>query len=167
MQGHVEGWFLTYGGNQALYANANYRGYSVEGEGYRRDCMVAAMSPSNLGQIVWLRPSLRDEWFGPCLVVDTVSRVDWYHSVVNIQDIAEIPRWLMNEWGTHKQGIYGEAYFGVCPPRWNDTVPQRYLPPIIIDHYRPVVQYSGWPYPAQQFPIDCTWELPRGHVQHE
>lgn len=154
-RGHLYGWLIVYGNMPILEANADYRSYDTQPYD---DCLVAGMSPKNLGQIVWIRPTPKpghdNTWWGPCLVVDTVARVDHYHSVYEINDMLEIPRWLAVLWGT-EYGLKGEAYYGRCPPR-PGTVPQRHSPPLRIDPIRPVIQYSGWPYPPQQFPITCT-----------
>lgn len=158
MKGHHSGWLIVYGSQRSIEANATYHGYDLSYSPER--CGVAAMSPSNLGNIVWIRPVTepgKRAWpWVRCVVIDTVARTDWHHSVYEIPggDLAEIPLWLAQRWGTD-YGLRGEAYYGACPPD-RESVPSRYLPPVVVDPIRPVIAYSAWPYPAQRKPVDCS-----------
>lgn len=151
MAGHLSGWVINYGSQRAIEANAEYRGYDLAV--YRDRCGLAAMSPANLGSTVWLRTPDGD-WWGPCLVVDTVARTDWHHSVIETGEIVEIPRQILKALYGTDYGAQGEAYFGDCPPS-GVSVAGIYAPLVVADHRRPVVAYSAWPYPTQRQVVDC------------
>lgn len=162
MQGHLSGWIINYGGQAVIEANAAYRGYDLSP--YRERCGLAAMSPAALGSTVWLRKPDGGYW-GPCLVVDTVSRVDWHHSVIETGEIVEIPRHILKALYGADYGVMGEVFFGECPPG-GESVPVAYAPTVSADSRRPIVAYSAWPYPTQGLLVDCM-AAPRHYVEYQ
>lgn len=148
LRGHRSGWLTVYGNQPIVEANADFRGYDLSLS--PRRCGLAAISPSMLGQIVWVRTS-HGQW-EMCYVVDVVSRVDWFN-YTDSGYLADLPRWLVAEWGS-AYGVYGEFYLGACPPGESSQA-SDFQPQYEIDAERPVRGYSGWPYPAQQQPVEC------------
>lgn len=151
MPAHASGLLVVYGDQQLVRANAAYRGYTLAP--YRDQCGVAVMSPSDLGETVWIRPSAGSEWFGPCLAVDVSRRIDFYRYVYVYGEIAEIPNWLAARWG-FEHGAPGEVAVGACPPG-TDSVPSVYAPPLAWDEPPTDENPIFWPYPPQQFPAPC------------
>lgn len=153
IQGHQSGVFVTYGGQALVEANAEFHGYDIDWSPTR--CGIASVSPVMLGQIVWIRNE-DGEWV-LCYVVDVVQRRHWYNYAAVNGFLADIPRDLMNEWGSPNGavGVRGELYMGVCPPVGSSR-PTRFDPHYQIDTWEPDKAYSGWPYPKQQRPMDCS-----------
>ena len=149
LAGHRTGWLTVYGSQQTVEANADFRGYDLSLS--PRRCGLAALSPAMLGQIVWVRPDPHSPW-EMCYVVDVVSRVDW-HAYTDAGYLADLPRWLIQEWGTN-YGLEGEFALGSCPPG-ELSVARPHVPQYAVDPERPVRPYSGWPYPQQQQPVEC------------
>lgn len=151
MPQHSRGWLVLYGNERLSLANAEYRGYDIEGYA----CGLAVMSPADLGKTVWVRrPGAR--WFGPCLAVDTSGRKDFFANVYYRGEIAEVDIRAAKALG-FKYGVRGEAYVGSCPPRRGTSVPEYYEPEVHIDHHTQNLSYLSayWPYPKQQKLVDC------------
>jgi hypothetical protein len=77
-----------------MEANCEYRGFDMEGyvDG------VALMSPSNLGDTVWLRPRGHD-WSGPYRVCDVGTRGQVYEMVVVRGEVVEVGWETAERWG--------------------------------------------------------------------
>lgn len=147
---HTYGRLVRYGPQSLIEANAEYRGYDLSP--YPHRCGVAAISPANLGQIVWLRlPS--GEWQGPCLAVDVAARSDFARIVYHVQEIAEVPDRLAELFG-FENGAWGEAAFSACPPS-EPSMPKQYQPRLQTDDDHSESSPLFWPYPEQQLPQEC------------
>lgn len=147
---HASGRLVVYGNQPLIEANAHFRGYDLAP--YRERCGVSALSPADLGKIYWLRPADSAVWYGPCLAVDVSKRTDFYGYVTELEEVAEIPRWLAERWGA-EFSLRGEVFVGACPPG-PESQPLPYtLPPLELTHRYP--HPSFYPYPAQQRPTPC------------
>lgn len=160
MPKHSQGLLVLYGNERLSEANAQYRGYSLDGF----KCGLAAMSPADLGKVVWIRTGGRP-WYGPCLSVDTSARKDFYANVYVRGEIAEVDirGAIALEF---KYGVVGEAYVGLCPPRVK-SIPKWYEPKLKIDYWTANDSYlhSFWPYQKQQYPIDCDAEAEKKYTE--
>lgn len=145
------GLIVNYGAESVVLANADFRGYTLEGYAGGG----ASISPAMLGRIMWARTEHGD-WLGPLLVVDVVARRDAYASIYERREIAELPRGLMAQLG-YEYGGPGYVFFGVCPPPADSLwpAPQPYAPPLALDHDGSDGHRSFYPYPAQQTPVVC------------
>lgn len=148
---HAEGLLVYYGSQQLIEANAAYRGYSLAP--YKGRCGVSAISPADLGKIVWLRVEGR-EWYGPCLFIDVGAKHDFYNLVYIKREVAEVGPAIRNyfnfKWGS---SAWGEIYIGLCPPLDN-TSRRPYQPPLAFNSTDYRLPYTQWP--EQQLPVDCT-----------
>lgn len=149
MPTHSRGLLVTYGPQRLIESAARYRGYDLSH--YRDRCGVSAISPSDLGLVVWLRID-GGKWFGPCLTVDVGARIHW-HSIVYVnKEIAEVPRWMAERFEfRHGSSGHGEVYKGLCPPA-PDSVAEVYQPPLYWQEYGPNPHIR---IPTQQIPVDC------------
>ncbi len=146
---HAEGLLVYYGPDWLAEANADYRGYSLNG--FRDRCGLAVMSPADVGKVVWVR-LLSGEWYGPCLAVDVGARHDFYDLVYMKREVAEVTTTLRDllkfKYGSSG---WGEIYVGLCPPEGESKA----------EEYQPLLSYSQepsptfWPYPKQQWPMEC------------
>lgn len=139
----AEGWLIRYGPNYLGAANAEYRGYTLEGYA----CAGALMSPADLGKTFWIK--VKDSaWIGPCLSVDTARRTDFYRYVYELEEIAELTDATLSALGI-VNGARGQVWMGTCPPTV-DMMPQRYAPPLVWDA-PPYEPHPVWQaYPEQQ-----------------
>src|SRR3990167_5316997 len=151
---HAEGLLVRYGPQWLVEAVAEYRGYDLSP--YPDRCGLSLISPSDLGKIVWVR-QLDGSWYGPCLAMDVAARKDFAWIVYYAQEVAEVPNSISEKMG-FANGQWGEVYIGDCPPS-SDSVPQVYRPPYELDKDPNSVTPSMWPYPAQQYPVNCE-EMP-------
>lgn len=145
------GLIVNYGGESVVAANADWHGYTLDG--YVGG--GAAISPAMLGRIMWARTE-HGTWIGPLLVVDAVGKSDAYASIYERHEIAELPRGIMAELG-YQYGGAGYVWFGPCPPDPDSLYlePQAYAPPLVWDTGEPDGHKSFYPYPEQQFPVEC------------
>lgn len=152
MRGHRSGTFVTYGGQALVEANAEFHGYDISWSPTR--CGIATVSPTMLGQIIWIRPA-GGEWV-MCYGVDVVQRRHWQDYVIRYGFIGDVPRTLMESWGSPQgmHGVDGEMFMGVCPPG-ESSYATRFRPNYRLDVHEPLKAYSGWPYPPQQPPVRC------------
>ena len=145
---HAEGRLVRYGPQYLVEANAEFRGYDLSP--YRDRCGLAAMSPADLGRILWLRlPG--GEWYGPCLVVDVAMRKHFYTYVQEYQEIVEVgdrQRKLLGDWPS---SAWGEVFVGRCPPRLGQPILYR-----LTDVRQGGPHSSFYPYPAQEIPARCS-----------
>ena len=151
---HASGRFVRYGSQRLVQANADWHGYTLTP--YREHCGVSALSPADLGKIVWLRTNTHPEWYGPCLTVDVAARHDFAWIVYYAEEVAELADPQLQHLGLDKTG-WGEVYVGRCPPE-GGSVARPYQPPLVVDERRPIIAYSNYPYPTQQWPVDCSPE---------
>lgn len=147
---HAYGRLVRYGPQYLVEANADYRGYDLSP--YPERCGVAAISPANLGQIVWVRLPGGD-WQGPCLAVDVAARSDFARIVYYVQEIVEVSNDIAAFFG-FEYGIWGEAAFSVCPPS-EASMPKSYQPRLQTDDDHSEPNPLFWPYPEQQLPQAC------------
>jgi hypothetical protein len=147
MPTHSKGLLVYYGPQWLIQANADYRGYDLSP--YNNRCGVSAISPSDIGKVVWLR--VETDWFGPCLTIDVGARHDYPTQVYKTGEIAEVADWMRDmfrfPYGSSRPG---EVYVGLCPPAEESQA--RF--------YRPEPAWSPEPsplfhVPPQQYPIDC------------
>ena len=131
MPSHVKGNFVYYGPQYLIEANAEYRGYDLSF--YRDRCGLSAISPADLGKIVWIKMS-DGSFYGPCLFVDVGAWQDFY-TLVYIRD--------------------GELSVSLCPPGKRSR-PEVYQPPLEWSN-GPVYSVSNYPYPKQQMPMECKF----------
>ena len=149
--GHRSGWFTVYGGPALVEANAAVK--EVDLSWAPTGCGMAVTSPSMMRQIVWVRPK-GGEWV-MCYAIDSVSRLHWHDYVIEHGYLGDLPRWLIQSWGS-EYGVEGEIFLGVCPPG-ESSRPSPHTERFEIDTTMPPVQYSGgWPFPAQQKPLECN-----------
>ncbi len=139
-----EGWIVRYGPDYIGRANADFRGYSLEGY----ECAGALMSPADLGKVFWVRTD--GEWYGPCLSVDVARRIDFYHYVYELEEIVELTDSALSNLGI-ENGARGLVFVGLCPPT-RPVMPQRYAPLLEIDPNTNSHTPSMYPYPKQQRP---------------
>lgn len=158
MPKHSQGWLVLYGNERLSIANAVYRGYDITDYA----CGLAVMSPSDLGKTVWVKAPGAD-WFGPCLAVDTSGRADFFANVYHRGEIAEVDIRAAEELG-FRYGVQGEAYVGICPPKFDISTPEYYEPQVSIDYFTQDVSYLSayWPYPKQQELVDCSQPARKG-----
>jgi len=144
----AEGWLVRYGPDGLGRANAEYRGYSLDGFA----CAGALMSPADLGKTFWVRYK-SGAWHGPCLSVDVAKRTDFYHYVYQLQEIAELTDSTLAALGI-VNGARGQVYVGACPPQ-GERMPQVYAPHLTLD--LPPLDRNPlfWPYPVQTYPVAC------------
>jgi len=149
---YSEGLLVVYGGDQLVQANADWRGYTLEG--YAGG--LSGISPAMLGRIAWVRVENSD-WLGPFLVIDAVAKAHAYESIYVRHEIAEVSRATGAELG-FEYGSWGYAFFGACPPNADSHLDQAlpYEPPLIWDAPPYDGHRSFYPYPEQQFPVDCS-----------
>ena len=146
---HMQGRFVYYGSQRLIEANASYRGYDLSH--YPERCGLSAIGPDGLGKIYWIRVP-GGKWHGPCLAVDVVAQRDFYLSVYDRQEIAELGA-VQREWLGFRATTWGEVHIGLCPPDESSTA-QWYAPDMKIQRaYRP--EPALWPFPAQQMPVNC------------
>lgn len=160
------GLLVTYGNQQLVEANADWRSYDLSL--YPNRCGFSAISPAHLGRIAWIRTD-GHRWVGPCISVDAVSRRHAYDSIYVRHEIGEVSRDTAAMLG-FEYGAQGYVYFGQCPPIGDDDVtPQEYAPPLTWDYPPTDWTPSFYPYPLQEKVIvDCNRRpLPAGHVEYE
>ncbi len=124
MPSHVVGNFVYYGPQYLIEANARYRGYDLSF--YRDRCGMSAISPADLGKIVWIR--IGSSWYGPCLFVDVGAWQDFYTLVYinhEIAELGEVQRAMLDFVSIRE----GELSVSLCPPR-RQSRPQAYQPPL-------------------------------------
>lgn len=145
------GMIFGYGSEQTALANANYRGYTLDGYAGGG----ASISPAMLGRIMWARVE-GGEWIGPLLVVDAVAQADAAASIFDRHEIAELPRGIMAQLGTDT-GTWGFIFFGSCPPPADSLhYPASRYAPVLTPYQEPYTGPRSFaPYPAQQTPTDC------------
>lgn len=149
MPPHSQGLLVTYGSQHLIEVNAQYRGYDLSY--YKNRCGVSAISPSDIGKVVWLRVEGQD-WYGPCLTVDAGARRHFYHLVYVNHEIAEVPVWMAERFKfPHGSSRQGEVFRGLCPPH-SESIPEDYAPPLLWDEYGPNPYFK---IPDQQIPVDC------------
>lgn len=158
---YSEGLIVIYGNQQLVQANAHWRGYDLSSN--PKDCGLSAISPVHLGQLAWVSAD-GGRWLGPCTVVDAVSRKDAYASIFLRHEVAEVSRSIARELGFTNGGQWGYIFFGPCPPTAH-LEPELYVPRLAWDHPPYQKTPSYFPYPLQQWPIDCSrLPLPAGHL---
>jgi len=59
---------------------------------------VSLMSPSDIGDVVWIKPPGRD-WEGPYLVVDCAQQNHMYAAVVHKGEVVEVSWYTAQRWG--------------------------------------------------------------------
>lgn len=157
---HTHGLIVNYGPPRVAAANARYHGYTLDG--YK--CGGAAMNPLYLGRTIWLRAE-GDEWQGPCLVVDTSSRVDFYANVFVRDEIFEVDAGGLALLTDNRYGVKGEMWIGPCPPN-DESVAVDYRPPLRFDWSDPYSIYLDryWPFPEQE-PLKVCRNEPVGKEQ--
>ena len=144
-----------YGSWRLVQANAEYRGYDLDG--YR--CGGSLMSPSSLGKTFWVRlPS--SEWYGPCLSVDCSARIDYYNNTVSRREVAEVDRGTMEALGAPWKK-WTDVYLGTCPPMpYRELRGEMFWPSIQFDVFDPGARFSYassfWPFPKQETSHDCN-----------
>lgn len=149
---HAKGLFVYYGPQHLIEANAAWHHYDLSP--FHNRCGVSALSPADLGKVVWLRSTEVDTgWYGPCLTIDVGAQHDFFRQVFQTQEIAEVPESLRDLFQfRHGSSGWGEIYFGQCPPP-ADSVPQYYRPPltkVLWTGRDPRVEQ-----PAQEWPGGC------------
>lgn len=142
-----EGWLVRYGPDYMGRANADYRDYDLDGFA----CAGALMSPADLGKAFWVKDG--NDWVGPCLSVDVARRVDFYHYVYELEEIAELTDSALAALGI-VNGARGQVFVGACPPD-APAMPQRYAPLVEWDWPPFEPQPIFWPYPVQEWPQVC------------
>lgn len=152
MPSYVKGNFVYYGPQYLIQANADFRGYTLVP--FRDQCGMSAISPADLGKIVWIR--LDDgSWYGPCTFVDVGAWHDYYSLVYvkhEIAELGEVQR-AMLDFVSIREGVLS---VGLCPPGNNSSQPEKYQPPLEWNN-SPVYPVSNYPYPKQQMPVDCKF----------
>jgi len=96
-----------YGNQRLAEANAEYRGYTLDGY----ECGLAVMSPADLGKTIWVRAG-GSRWVR-CLAVDVSARKDYWANVEVRSEIAEVDERAAAIIG-FRYGVRGEAYVGDC-----------------------------------------------------
>ncbi len=151
MPSHVIGNFVYYGPQYLIESNAAYRGYDLSF--YRDRCGMSAISPADLGKIVWIKVD-DGSFYGPCLFVDVGAWEDYYTLVyVNreIAELGEIQRAMLG----FKSIQDGELSVSLCPPG-KKSRPEVYQPPLEWSNSL-VYPVSNYPYPKQQMPVECKF----------
>jgi len=154
------GRLVIYGNDLLALANAEYRGYDLDGYAFG----LAAISPVMLGRVAWVHVP-GGAWVGPGLVVDAVGRAHAYASIYERQEVAEVTWATAAVLGFSNGGRWGHIFFGACPPadgpetrgqEWSDfAAPELYAPPLVIDYDASEPHRSFYPYPIQQRPTVC------------
>jgi hypothetical protein len=143
---HTAGYVGWYGDWHVVQANADFRGYTLDGYA----CGGSLMSPSDLGKTFWVRlPS--GDWRGPCLSVDCSQRLHFAANVLGRHEVAEVDTSTMAALGQPYRA-WTDVWIGTCPAGMY-SVPQLYRPPVEYDWSDPLatVSYSGefWPVARQ------------------
>ncbi len=149
MPAHAQGLLVVYGSQQLVEANAAFHGYDLSP--YRDRCGLSAISPADLGRVMWIRTG--GDWYGPCLAVDVAAIRDFYNVVYVNGEIAEIGR-LQSDLFGFRYSAFGEVAVSLCPPALS-SAPQWYSPPL-REAAPGQIEPSMWPYPPQEFPTDCS-----------
>lgn len=150
----ADGYIGLYGSWPLVRANAEYRGYDLDG--YR--CGGSLMSPASLGKTFWIR--LYDgSWWGPCLSVDCSARKDFFANTVVRSEVAEVDDGSMRVLGARWRQ-WGTVYVGPCPPVADrDMRGMEFRPSIEFDRIDPhaTLSYASawWPFPQQAGA--CEW----------
>lgn len=156
MPQHAAGKLVVYGPQYLVEANAEWHGYDLAP--YTDRCGVSAMSPADLGRVIWMRlPG--GAWYGPCLTVDVSKRSQFAYVVYYVGELVEVARPQAKRFG-FEYGAEGEVWVGLCPPD-AESEAAPYAPPLEVDIYRPGKSYPMYPYPAQQWPVDCSNNIPK------
>lgn len=151
----VYGKLVNYGSQSVVEANARWRGYDLSP--YHERCGGALLSPSDLGKVFWVR--VDEDWVGPCLSVDAAARADFALLAGEWRDIVEVGGVLPDRLG-FEYGAWGHVYVGLCPP---EQVSREHIydPVLAYDWHSQEPHVSFYPYPQQQYPVDCAPERRR------
>ena len=145
------GLLVAYGDDRLMADQMQWRGYTGR-------CGLAAMTPSALGRVAWVRTT--GPWIR-CVVADVVAQHHAYRAVYVLGEIAEVPDSVRLRLGGWENGAPGQVWLGTCQPPTDDWTPAREYHPRLAWSEAGERRPAFWPIAAQEQPVACPpaqWE---------